>query len=225
MKYKYIKQIIRGAHNDIQHQNNAHPKNCPIDCDGVQLTNAQCHMVPISILWYPESWNKVFRSKHIIQSTGIFDISRMVNSTIFYGNLRLSYIQAFYTQIWNRQRIMPSDCFFIHHNILDVSKMVNVSVVDNLCVAYQCSIGFCKWTWYGSCVLIFRVAWCFILLPNISERCLICHYACLRIIEQSLTTDSCLVRRVQYVWIGQAILILYLFRCKLECSGMINESI
>ena len=131
----------------------------------------------------------------------------------------------FYTQIWNRQRIMPSDCFFIHHNILDVSKMVNVSVVDNLCVAYQCSIAFCKWTWYGSCVLIFRVAWWFILLPNISERCLICHYACLRIIEQSLTMDPCLVRRVQYVWIGQAILILYLFRCKLECSGMINEYI
>ena len=27
-----------------------------IDCDGVQLSNAQCHMVPISILWYRECW-------------------------------------------------------------------------------------------------------------------------------------------------------------------------
>ena len=33
-----------------------HTQNSPIDCDGVQLTNAQCHMVPISILWYRESW-------------------------------------------------------------------------------------------------------------------------------------------------------------------------
>ena len=38
--------------NDTQHQNNAHPKSSAIDCDGVLLTNAQCHMAPISILWY-----------------------------------------------------------------------------------------------------------------------------------------------------------------------------
>ena len=31
-------------------------KNSPIDCDEVQRTNAQCHMVPISILWYTDSW-------------------------------------------------------------------------------------------------------------------------------------------------------------------------
>ena len=29
-------------------------KTRPVDCDGVQLTNAQCDMVPISILWYKE---------------------------------------------------------------------------------------------------------------------------------------------------------------------------
>ena len=29
-------------------------KTGPIDCDGVLLTNAQCHMVPISILRYRE---------------------------------------------------------------------------------------------------------------------------------------------------------------------------
>ena len=40
-----IKAILKGAHNDTQ---------CP--CDWVQLTNAQCNMVPISILWYRESW-------------------------------------------------------------------------------------------------------------------------------------------------------------------------
>ena len=37
-----LKEIIKGAHNDTQHQNNAHPENSPIDCDGMQLTNAQC---------------------------------------------------------------------------------------------------------------------------------------------------------------------------------------
>ena len=31
-------------------------KPSPIDCNGVLLTNVQCHMVPISILWYREYW-------------------------------------------------------------------------------------------------------------------------------------------------------------------------
>ena len=39
MKYNYIKEIVTGAPNDTQHQSNAHPKNSPIDCDGVLLTN------------------------------------------------------------------------------------------------------------------------------------------------------------------------------------------
>ena len=58
MKYNSIKEIVTGAPNDTQHQNNAHQKtkqptnkqNSPIDCDGVLLTDVQCHMVPISIL-------------------------------------------------------------------------------------------------------------------------------------------------------------------------------
>ena len=64
-----IKEMVKGAPNDTQHKNNAPPKknkkttttkkqkqktnkkqtnkqtkkqNSPIDCDGVQLTNAQC---------------------------------------------------------------------------------------------------------------------------------------------------------------------------------------
>ena len=45
-----IKKMIRGAPNDTQHQNNAHTKKGPIDCDGVLLTNVQCCMVPIPIL-------------------------------------------------------------------------------------------------------------------------------------------------------------------------------
>ena len=44
------------APNDIQQQNDAHPKTSPIDCDGVLLTDVQYHMVPISILWYREYW-------------------------------------------------------------------------------------------------------------------------------------------------------------------------
>ena len=51
--YQNIRKIVKGAHNETQHQNNAHTKT---DCDGVQLTNAQCHMIPISILWYREVW-------------------------------------------------------------------------------------------------------------------------------------------------------------------------
>ena len=57
IKYNSINEIVKGAQNDTQQQNNAHPKDSPVDCDGVQLTNAQCHMVPISTLWYTESWN------------------------------------------------------------------------------------------------------------------------------------------------------------------------
>ena len=34
----------------------AHTQNNPICRDGVQLTNAQCHTVPISISWYGEAW-------------------------------------------------------------------------------------------------------------------------------------------------------------------------
>ena len=32
-----------------------HTQASPIDCDGVQLTNAQCHIVDISIAWYRKS--------------------------------------------------------------------------------------------------------------------------------------------------------------------------
>ena len=33
MKYNSIKEIVTGAPNDAQDQNNAHPKTSPIDCD------------------------------------------------------------------------------------------------------------------------------------------------------------------------------------------------
>ena len=41
MKYNFRKEIIKEAFNDIQHQNNAHPKKSLIDCVGVQFDNAQ----------------------------------------------------------------------------------------------------------------------------------------------------------------------------------------
>ena len=50
IKQNSLTEIVIGAPNDTQHQNNANPKNSPIDCDGVLLTNAQCHMVPTSII-------------------------------------------------------------------------------------------------------------------------------------------------------------------------------
>ena len=37
LKFSYIKELVKGTHNDTQHQDNAHPKSSPIDCDGVQL--------------------------------------------------------------------------------------------------------------------------------------------------------------------------------------------
>ena len=49
MKYNSIREIVTGAPNDTEHQNNTHPKHSPIDCDGILLTNAQWHMVPLSI--------------------------------------------------------------------------------------------------------------------------------------------------------------------------------
>ena len=49
VKYNAIKGLLKGTHNDTRDQDNAHPKTSLIDCDGVQVTNAQCHMVPIFI--------------------------------------------------------------------------------------------------------------------------------------------------------------------------------
>ena len=34
MKYNSIKEIVTGAPIDTQHQNNAHSKSSPMDCDG-----------------------------------------------------------------------------------------------------------------------------------------------------------------------------------------------
>ena len=48
-----IKEIVKWTHHDTQHQNS---QSSAIDCDGVQLTNAQWHIVPISISWCRESW-------------------------------------------------------------------------------------------------------------------------------------------------------------------------
>ena len=52
MKKNSITEIVKGAHNDSQHQKSAQPKTRPIDFHVVQLTDAWCHLVPISILWY-----------------------------------------------------------------------------------------------------------------------------------------------------------------------------
>ena len=54
--YYYIKEIVTGAPNYTQHQNSAHSKNSPIDCDEVMLTNIQWHMVAISKLRYRKYW-------------------------------------------------------------------------------------------------------------------------------------------------------------------------
>ena len=62
--HNYIDEIETGVPNDTQHQNNAHPKPSPINCDGVLLTNVQCQIVPISILWYREYWTMELKCAH-----------------------------------------------------------------------------------------------------------------------------------------------------------------
>ena len=72
MKQNSVKELVKGTHNDRQHQNNAHSKTSSIDCDGVQ-----CHMIHIPILWYRESctfqllyiWNQVEKNNRIVSST------------------------------------------------------------------------------------------------------------------------------------------------------------
>ena len=39
-----IKEIVKGAHNDTQHQNSTHPKNSPIDCDGWPMYNVTWYL-------------------------------------------------------------------------------------------------------------------------------------------------------------------------------------
>ena len=51
IKYNSITEILTGAPNDTEHQNNALPKKQSYRLWWVLLTNAQCHIVPISILW------------------------------------------------------------------------------------------------------------------------------------------------------------------------------
>ena len=41
MNSNSITEIVKRTHNDTQHQNSAHQKISPTDCDGVQLDNAQ----------------------------------------------------------------------------------------------------------------------------------------------------------------------------------------
>ena len=58
----YIKGIVKGAHNNTQHENWPPPQKkqktkkkqktySPIDCDGVHQTSAQRPTVPVPIVW------------------------------------------------------------------------------------------------------------------------------------------------------------------------------
>ena len=51
-----LKELVKRTQNDTQHQNNTQLKTDTIDCDGVQLTYAKCHMAPLSTIWYIEYW-------------------------------------------------------------------------------------------------------------------------------------------------------------------------
>ena len=52
LKYNSIKETVKGAHNGTQHLNSSHSKTSPIYCIEVQLTNAQCHIASLFIVWY-----------------------------------------------------------------------------------------------------------------------------------------------------------------------------
>ena len=68
--------INKRTHNETQQQNNALRQNSPINYDGVQLTNEQCHMVPIFMLLLKMlnytiriyTWNPTGKNKSIISS-------------------------------------------------------------------------------------------------------------------------------------------------------------
>ena len=58
----YIKRLVEGTQNYSQHENNSQPKEkkSPIDCDGMQLTNAQhgtyIHIM-LQIIYEVYNWN------------------------------------------------------------------------------------------------------------------------------------------------------------------------
>ena len=54
-----------------------------IDCEGVQLTNAQCLMVPISILWSRESWT--IHLKYTFETKQYHIIQQATMATPIYG--------------------------------------------------------------------------------------------------------------------------------------------
>ena len=56
MKYNFIKEIVTDASNDSQHQNNAHPKHSPIDCDG------GCWPI-LNVTWYPYPYHDTENTK------------------------------------------------------------------------------------------------------------------------------------------------------------------
>ena len=57
MEWHSIREIVKGEPNDTQHQNNAHQKKRPIDCDWVQLASAQWYLYPYHDIENAEVYN------------------------------------------------------------------------------------------------------------------------------------------------------------------------
>ena len=117
MKQKSINELVKGTHNDTQHQNKTHPKPSPIDCDGVQLTNAQCHMVPISILWY--SW-RIWRyltfkihARYILSCVSKINSVQSIIFHVIYGAVCIQLTNFFNNDCDN----MFTLCYHHHHLI------------------------------------------------------------------------------------------------------------
>ena len=69
------------------------PKNSPIDCDGAQLTNAQCSMVPISVSLYREAY---------IQLKYTIETKQELITTSHYSTHRNGHTNFWYVYIFRK---------------------------------------------------------------------------------------------------------------------------
>ena len=94
-----IKELVKGTNTDTQHQNSAHTKKS--DCFGALLTNAQCHMEPILILVYRESWTmKLKHTNETLSDTPLWSHKVLVcicfSERVYFNQLNISTIYDMY---------------------------------------------------------------------------------------------------------------------------------
>ena len=63
----------------------------PIDCDGMQMANLQCHMIPISVLWCRNAWT--------IQLKYIFETKQERTTVSYHSTHRNSHTNFWYADV------------------------------------------------------------------------------------------------------------------------------